>query len=360
MRPFIEYMRVTMNKAGNTKVVAVIIAAVIVLFITGGFLFYNSGLSAVDADNKDEVIVNIEPGSGAYDILDALDEAGLVKNKLCAKVYIKLSRPANLQAYAYVLNKSMDFKEILKIIENGDLKYVLTSKFTIIEGSTAKSAAKSIAESLHLNSSEILTAWSDAEYLKSLIEDYWFLTDEILNDDLICKLEGYLYPDTYFIVKADPTVDDITRQILDNTGDKLEPLKDQLEEKNIHELLTLASVVENESLFEEDRAKIAGVFVNRLNIDMPLQSDITVLYPLGVKRVDVTEEDLKVDSLYNTYMHTGLPVGPVCNPSIGAVKDTLNYDKNDYLYFFATEEGKVLYSKTYDEHLKNIEENGWY
>ena len=351
-----------MKKSVNNKVILILSVAVIMLLVAGGVLFYNMGLSPADPNSKDEVTVEVASGSSAYEILDALDEAGLVKNKLSAKIYMKLSSPDNLQAYTYVLNKSMSFKEILEIIETGDLKHVLTSKFTIIEGSTAKAAAESIAESLSLSTNDILAAWNDRDYLKQLIDKYWFLTDEILNDDLICSLEGYLYPDTYFIIKANPTVDDITEQILYNTEEKLDSIKDDIESNgtSVHELLSLASVVENESLFEEDRAKIAGVFVNRLNKDMPLQSDITVLYPLGVKRVNVTEEDLKVDSRYNTYLHSGLPVGPVCNPSVDTVSDCINYEKHDYLYFFATEEGKVLYSKTYEEHLRTIDENGWY
>ena len=128
----------------------------------------------------------------------------------------------------------------------------------------------------------------------------------------------------------------------------------------MHEFLALSSIVENESLFEKDRPKIAGVFINRLNEDMALQSDITVLYALQEKRVDVTYADLEVDSKYNTYKNTGLPVGPVCAVSASTMDDVLNYEKSDYLYFFATENGEVIYSKTLEEHEKVVEENIWY
>ena len=351
-----------MNKSNKKKIIPVIIAAVVVLAVICGVFIYNSGLAPTDKNNKDDVIVTVEQGSSAYEILDALADKGLVKSKLSAKLYMKLNSPDNLQAYTYVLNKSMSFKEILGIIEAGDLKYVMTSKFTIIEGSTAADAAKNIAKELSVTEDELKSTWNDEAYLKKLIKKYWFLTDDILNQDLICPLEGFLYPDTYFIIKENPTTKDITEQILDNTEAKLGTIKDEMEkyDGSLFELMTLSSIVENESLYEEDRPKIAGVFVNRLAKDMPLQSDITVLYPLGEKRVDVRESDLQVDSKYNTYKHAGLPVGPVCSPAVDTIKDTINYDKNDYLYFFATEDGKVLYSKTYEEHLKNIEENGWY
>ena len=150
--------------------------------------------------------------------------------------------------------------------------------------------------------------------------------------------------------------------MLDETDKVLTDKKKSIEkmDMSVHQFLSLSSVVENESLFKKDRAKIAGVFVNRLNKDMPLQSDITVLYALQEKRVAVTNADLQVDSKYNTYKNTGLPVGPVCSPSSETMDDVLNYEKSDYYFFFAKEDGSVIYSKTYDEHQKAVNENKWY
>ena len=150
--------------------------------------------------------------------------------------------------------------------------------------------------------------------------------------------------------------------ILRKTDEELTARKSQISAsgRSVHEFLTLASIVESESLFEKDRPVIAGVFINRLNKDMPLQSDITVLYALQEKRVDVSYADLEVDSKYNTYKHTGLPVGPVCAVPGNTMDDVLNYEKTDYLFFFATEDGEVIYSKTIDEHNKVVEDNVWY
>ena len=147
----------------------------------------------------------------------------------------------------------------------------------------------------------------------------------------------------------------MTDQILSERKDDIQAM-----DMTVHEFLSLASIVENESLFEKDRPVIAGVFMNRLAKDMPLQSDITVLYALQEKKVDVTYQDLEVNSRYNTYMYAGLQIGPVCSPSAPTMDDLISYEKSDYLYFFATEDGEVIYSKTLAEHEKVVSENMWY
>ena len=146
------------------------------------------------------------------------------------------------------------------------------------------------------------------------------------------------------------------------TDDKLSERKEYIEKsgRTVHQFLSLTSVVESESLFEKDRPIIAGVFINRLENGMPLQSDITVLYALQEKRVNVTYSDLEVESKYNTYKYTGLPIGPIGAVSAPAMDDTISYEKSDYLFFFAKEDGTVIYSKTLAEHEKAVEENLWY
>ena len=351
-----------MNNLQNKKKIIAIIASVIVICILGGVIFFTSGLGAVSKDDKADVVVTVESGSGAYDILYALDEAGLVKNDFCGKLYMKFFAPDTLQANTYVLNKTLSFKEQVKIIATGDLHYVQSCRFTIIEGATYKDAATAISKTLGYSEDEIIATWSDTTFLNELIAEYWFLTDEILKEGIICPLEGYLYPETYTIMETNPTIESVTRMIMDLTSEQLEPLKSGIAslDMSCHEFLSFASVVENESLFEEDRAMIAGAFMNRLKDNMALQSDITVLYALGEKRVDVTYADLEVDSQYNTYKYPGLPIGPVSNPYVKTMEDCINYEKHDYYYFFATKDGDVLYTKTLAEHEQVVEENLWY
>lgn len=348
------------NFLGHKKLV--IIFGIIIITLIASFAFFAVGISAVDSENHKDITVEIKKGSGSYDIINALYDAKLIRSKTAAKIYVKFFGPDSLQANTYALTKAMSLSDMLNIINKGDAKYVVKSQFTIIEGVTYKDAAAAISEATGIDQGEIVAKWRDRTYLSSLIKKYWFLDESILEDGIICPLEGYLYPNTYFVTEKNPTVESVTELILKQTDLKLNGIKDEIKKsgKSVHEILTLSSIVENESLYKEDRSKIAGVFMNRLKKDMMLQSDITVLYALGEKRVDVSVVDTQVDSKYNTYLHTGLPVGPVSNPQLSTIKDTLNYDKNDYLYFFATKEGKVIYSKTYDEHLATVEKHGWY
>lgn len=352
-----------MSKIFSSKLkTLLIILGIIVVLLTAGLLFYLTGIGAVDSKSEKDISVTVPQGSGAAAIVNILDEKGLVRSPLCAKIHVRLGGYNTLQANTYVFNKSMSLPEMMKAINEGDFDYVSRQQFTIIEGATAPQAAEAMGKELPFTKEEILNVWADKTYLQSLINKYWFLTDEILADGIMYPLEGYLYPETYFVTTENPTIQETTEMILDHTDKVLSKRKSDIKksEMTVHQFLTLASVVENESLFEKDRAKIAGVFVNRLNKNMPLQSDITVLYALQEKRVAVTNADLQVDSKYNTYKNPGLPVGPVCSPSAGTMDDVLNYEKSDYYYFFAKKDGSVIYSKTYDEHQKAVSENKWY
>lgn len=343
------------------KIVLAVVCVLVVVSIVFAFI-YLRGLGAVAPNNDETVSVNIPSGSGASAIVDILDEEGLVKNKTCAKIHVRMGRYDSLQANTYMFSRQMTLPEMMEAINTGDFNYVSKEQFTIIEGATVPQAAEAMAEVLPYTADEITAKWADETYLRQLIDEYWFLTDEILAEGIMYPLEGYLYPETYFVTDEEASIEDITATMLDQMDEILSERRDNIEsmDMTVHQFLSLASVVESESLFKKDRPKIAGVFINRLNADMPLQSDITVLYALQEKRVAVTNADLQVDSGYNTYKNTGLPIGPVCMASADTMDDVLNYKKSDYYYFFAKEDGSVIYSKTYEEHQKAVEENRWY
>lgn len=350
-----------LQKDKKTKILLIAVVAVVIVAIIG-FVIYGSGLGATDKNSDDPITVNIPEGSGAVTIIDILDENGLVKNKTMAKIHVRIGGYDSLQANTYVFSKKMGLKEILRAIDTGDFNYLNKNLLPVVEGSTIPQAAASLAEKLPYSKEEILAIWNNKDFLKELIGEYWFLTDEILSPQVMFPLEGYLYPSTYVITDEKVTVEDITREILDLTDEKLTERKDQIEATGwtVHQFMSFVSVVESETLFEKDRPLIAGVFMNRLNNGIPLQSDVTVLYALQEKRVNVTYKDLTVDSPYNTYKYAGLPAGPICAVSAPLMDASLNYEKSDYLYFFAKEDGTVLYSKTLDEHEKNVKENLWY
>lgn len=352
-----------MSKIFSSKLkTLLIIIGIVVVLLTAVMFFYLTGIGAVDSKSDKNVSVTIPQGSGAAAIVKILDEKGLVRNTLCAKIHARIGGYDSLQANTYVFSKSMSLPEMMKAINEGDFDYVSRQQFTVVEGATVPQAAEAMAKELPFTKDEILAAWADKTYLNKLINKYWFLTDEILADGIMYPLEGYLYPETYFVTSEDPSIEVVTTMMLDHTDKVLTKRKSDIKKMDmtVHQFLTLSSVVENESLFKKDRPKIAGVFINRLNKNMPLQSDITVLYALQEKRVAVTNKDLQVDSKYNTYKNTGLPVGPVCSPSADTMDDVLNYEKSDYYYFFAKEDGTVIYSKTLAEHEKAVSENKWY
>ena len=352
-----------MSKIFSSKLkTLLIIIGIVVVLLTVGMFFYLTGIGAVDSKSDKDVSVTIPQGSGAAAIVKILDEKGLVRNTLCAKIHARIGGYDSLQANTYVFSKSMSLPEMMKAINEGDFDYVSRQQFTVVEGATVLQAAEAMAKELPFTKDEILAAWADKTYLNKLINKYWFLTDEILADGIMYPLEGYLYPETYFVTSEDPSIEEVTTMMLDHTDKVLTKRKSDIKKMDmtVHQFLTLSSVVENESLFKKDRPKIAGVFINRLNKNMPLQSDITVLYALQEKRVAVTNKDLQVDSKYNTYKNTGLPVGPVCSPSADTMDDVLNYEKSDYYYFFAKKDGTVIYSKTLAEHEKAVSENKWY
>ncbi|MCD7840347.1 MAG: endolytic transglycosylase MltG [Erysipelotrichaceae bacterium] len=345
------------------KIIGIIIGVIVVALI-GSYFYYQYGISAVSSSDE-EVIVDIEEGTSASGILDALDEAGLVNNKLCGKIFLKLNKYDNLQANSYIFNKNMSLKEIFDIIQNPTQEYINSTKLTIIEGSTMSDNATLFAEILGISEDEVISQWADTDFLNTLIEEYWFLDESILDSGIYYPLEGYLYPETYYIGDDSLNVEAMTRVALDMMDERLSPYQDQIEETgwSVHEFLTFCSVVEKESGSDEsDRSMIAGVFKNRLDSNMLLQSDITVNYAWQRTGVDVSISQTQIDSKYNTYKYTGLPIGPICCVPTTTIESCLNYSEHDYYYFFAQIDPEdssntiVVYSKTYEEHQQKVQE----
>lgn len=339
-----------------------IIAIILVVVITGGLFFYLSGLGAVDSNNEEPVTVNIPSGSGASYIVEILDENGLVKNKTCAKINARIGGYDSLQANTYIFNKSMTVPEMFKAINTGDFNYLSKEKLTVREGLTIPQVAEAIAIELPYSKDEIIKKWSDKAYLKELIGQYWFLSDDILDSDIKYPLEGYLYPETYFITEENPSIESITSMMLDMMDTQLTSIKGELESNkySIHELLTLASIVEKESSNVSDAMpEVAGVFINRLDKGISLGSDVTVNYIFEKDGVELTMSQLDSDNKYNTRKFTGLPPGPICSVNIKAIDSVLNYKDTEYMFFYATPEGEIIFSKTVEEHNKAVEEHPW-
>ena len=348
------------------KKILIGISIFLVLLVIGVVIFYQISLRKVSNDDT-EIFFEIESGMSISNIVSTLKEENLIKNSFVTKVYIKLHDINNLQAGVYVLKRNMNTKEILNKFVTGDC-FKEEKLVTFIEGKRLVDYVKVIANNFPYSEDEILDVLSDKEYLQELINKYWFITDEILNEEIYYPLEGYLFPDTYMFNK-NASIKEIIEVLINGLGNKLEPYKDKIMAGNmsVHEILTLASIVELEGASSEDRSGVAGVFYNRLKDNWHLGSDVTTYYAFGKNfDVELTIDEYNTCNPYNTRStcFTGLPVGPICSVSLDSLVSTINPTESDYYYFVADKNKKTYYAKDYNEFnniINELKSNGlWY
>lgn len=351
------------------KKVVIIVLSILSFLILLCCVYYNINIRAVGG--KKGVEFKVDTGSTYYTIANKLKESNLIRNEFCFKLYVKFNKVNDIQAGTYELNTNMSVKEIVKLFSKGNTYNPDAVIITFKEGINMRSIAKTISTYTNNTEDDVFNLLKDSSYLDSLINEYWFIDNSIKNTGIYYSLEGYLYPNTYEFKNKNVSVKEIFKVMLDEMDKKLTQYKTDLvsNKYSIHEILTLASVVELEGKHASDRAMIAGVFYNRLNKNMPLGSDVTTYYG---SRVDMSERDLYEKELnanngYNTRnsnMAGKLPVGPICISSIDSIKAALYPESNDYIYFLADKNGKVYYTKTYQQHISKrselIEAGLWY
>ena len=283
----------------------------------------------------------VDPGTPVKKIGRQLKECGLIR---WAESFHLLSvftqKTSKLKAGSYFLNSGMSVLDIIHELEKG---HSLVYKVTIPEGLTINEIAKLLQERKVISAEAFIAQLKDREFLKNEFGD--------LSGGK--SAEGFLFPDTYEFQHGE-SARDIIRKMVRRFRQKVdEGLIKQAEEKNLNlvKLVTLASLVEKEAQKEEERTIIAAVFLNRLRKRMPLQSCASVQYVLGKHKKSLTYKDLEHESPYNTYLHTGLPPGPIANPGFASIKAVLNPAQVDYLYFVARPDGFHIFSRTYTEHL---------
>ena len=328
----------------------VIIFLVVLIILTCGS--YKIGTSSVSKDSF-EVKITIPKESTYLSISNLLKENNLIRSESFYKIYIKIFKPDNLKAGIYTLNRNMNVKEIVDTLEGNVKSEKIT--ITIPEGKHIEEVAEIISSKINMSKEDILLYWQNEEVLNSLIDKYWFLTDVIKKEGIRYSLEGYFFPDTYSILK-ESKIEDITYKMLDKMDEVLSKYKEEISNSkfNVHEILTLASIVEHEAILDSDRPMIAGVFINRLDKSMKLQSCATVGYAINEWKLSYNYKDLQTDSPYNTYFYEGLPIGPGNMPGELSIEAVLRPTKHDYYYFLANvndkDSKKTYYSKTYSEH----------
>ena len=338
-----------MKKYCNIYKFVIIFLVVLIILICGS---YKIGTSSVSKDSF-EVKITIPKESTYLSISNLLKENNLIRSESFYKIYIKIFKPDNLKAGIYTLNRNMNVKEIVDTLEGNVKSEEIT--ITIPEGKHIEEVAEIISSKINMSKEDILLYWQNEEVLNSLIDKYWFLTDVIKKEGIRYSLEGYFFPDTYSILK-ESKIEDITYKMLDKMDEVLSKYKEEISNSkfNVHEILTLASIVEHEAILDSDRPMIAGVFINRLDKSMKLQSCATVGYAINEWKLSYDYSDLQTDSPYNTYFYKGLPIGPGNMPGELSIEAVLRPTKHDYYYFLANvndkDSKKTYYSKTYSEH----------
>lgn len=344
----------------KNKIIVVFIILIVIINIGIGVFGFN--LSKVD-NKKTNVEINIKNGTSANEIINILDENNLIRSKFFTKVYLKFSN-YNLQAGIYELNTSMNTIEILKYLNDGKVTNKYNLRITFNEGLNVRGIAKIISNNTNNKYEDVIKVFEDREYAKNLIDKYWFLTDDILKSGIYYPLEGYLFPDTYEFMNKDVSVDTIITTLLNEFNKKVSPYKEEIENSNynIHELITLASIAESESLPGADRKKVVSVSVNRMKNGMSLGSDMTAYYAYKLddyKNGGLTIEQFNnCSSPYNTrcLSKMGLPIGPISNPSLDSIVGAIEYEDTTYLFYIADCSGKTYFTNTYDEFISKINE----
>lgn len=343
-----------MKKFKNIALSLIVILSVVVVAVC---TYYNINMAKVSNDSTLKEIT-IEAGS-IDSIANNLKKNNLIKNVTIFMIYTRLTNKTNLKAGTYNFSEDMGVKKIVDILKKGSKINPNEISITFKEGINIRKIATLISENTNNSYDDVIKKASDETFIDTLINKYWFLTEDIKNKNIYYSLEGYLFPDTYRFNNREVTTEEIFTKMLDEMDKKLSKYKDEINKSDlsVHEIITLASIVELEGAKATDRKGVAGVFYNRLASSAypTLGSDATTYYASKIDdwSYSLTYKELNdCKNKYNTRCssNTGLPIGPICNPGIESIEATINPDKHEYYYFVADCNGKVYLTKNSTEH----------
>lgn len=360
------------------RIVAVVMSLVVVFFLatcTFGFFWVKSSLEPINTEATKTIQVEIPEGSSTKEIANILFENDLIKNATVFNYYSKIKSYNNYQSGFYNLSQSMSVDDLAKALQESGTPTAQeepAGKVLIVEGYTLTQIANSVTlnaktddktDKTPFTSEEFLATVTNQEFIDRMVATYpnLFASLPAADSGVIYRLEGYLFPAVYDYYD-DTTIEDLVEQMISTTDARLQPYYEAIANKNltVNEVLTLASLVEKEGSTDEDRRNIASVFFNRLNAEMPLQSNIAILYAQGKLGEETTlaedrNIDTSIESPYNIYWRAGLMPGPVDSPSLSAIEAVLNENATDYYYFVAdVTTGTVYFANTIEEHDQNV------
>ncbi|HFU3730080.1 TPA: endolytic transglycosylase MltG [Streptococcus suis] len=365
------------DKAAKRIVSVIMSLILLVVVVTGiaGYMWIKSSLEPVNAKATEAVQVEIPEGSSTLEIGKILVDNQLVKNATVFNYYSKIKSYNNFQSGYYNLKQSMSVDDIAKALQESGTptpQKEPAGKILIVEGYTLTQISQAITNNTKtedkndktpFTSEEFMATVTNPDFINRMVAAYpqLFASLPAADSGVIYQLEGYLFPAVYEYTE-ETTMEELVEQMIAAMDARLQPYYEAIAAKNltVNEVLTLASLVEKEGSTDEDRRNIASVFFNRLNNEMPLQSNIAILYAQGKLGQETTlaEDagiDTNIDSPYNIYWRAGLMPGPVDSPSVSAIEAVINANTTDYLYFVAdVTTGTVYYARTIEEHDQNV------
>lgn len=328
-------------------IIIFIVLLIGVVSIIGMYLKDSKGASV--QQNSENIIIEIDQGEGVGSIAHKLKNAGIIKYpKLFAIHGSVFDKNSGIKFGLHLVNKGMTYEEIYKSISNSEMSLDIYNKVTIPEGFTVQQIAKRLEEQGMVNKDVFLDLAKEGDF------DFWFLKGIAVEGGKY-KLEGFMYPQTYYFEK-NATEEDIIEKILEEFEKNVSEYKDKYSPQEFYDILKIASIIEKETFIDNEKDIVSGVFYNRINKGIKLESCATVEYVLNTGKKVLSYEDISIDNPYNTYKVNGLPPTPISNPSIVSIQAAENPTQTKYMFFVANKDGNGhVFSETYEEHLKNIE-----
>lgn len=356
-------MVVKKRRKAKPLLIILVLGALVLFSLAGVWLVLSS---PVDKKNTTDIEVVIPSGATASQIGTILKNKDLIRNEFFFNVYVKLNRVGAMKASTYTMTQAMSLDEIITSLVDGNSYNPDVIKITFKEGEWITDYATDISEKTNHTYEDVIAVMKNKEYIQTLIDKYWFLTDAILNESIYYPLEGYLAPNTYNFANKDVKVETIIETMLDQTGKNLEKYKSKMT-KDVHYYITMASMAELEGTNTDNRKQIVNVFENRLAAGMNLGSDVTTYYALQhPMNQDLTTAQFNTANPYNTRSTTmfgKMPVGPICNPSLSSIEASISPTSEQYYYFVADKYGKIYFTNTLAEHNAKVQEikdsGGW-
>lgn len=329
-----------------------ILGAICLIIISAAIIIYGGEkaiTSYIVTQNDSIAKFTINEDDTISDICSNLAKEGIVKNKYVALgLMIKSNQSAKIHHGEYTIVPEQKIDNLISqiTVASGKSNEKKTVSVTFPEGFTVKQMAERLEDANICSAEEFITT------VQQWVSDDWFIADLPLYGN---RLEGYLYPDTYEFNTKTPAKE-VVQKMLSRFNQLVSPYKEEIKQSgySIKDIVLMASLIEKEAKYSEDMVKISSVIHNRLEADMPLQIDASILYSIGHKPV-LTTEDLKIDDPYNLYIYKGLPPTPICSPSINSIVAAIKPEKTDYLYYVVdSETGYHHFANTYEEHQTNI------